>query len=384
MSLKQAEKFAKWAKKNNFGDSMKNSKFGRVKEYIKTRSRVINLAISSGINLGVPIGKSIMLAGPTSSGKTQIALSSIKEAVDKGYTIFYWDSEFAAEESIFKSLDVDSRRVIHMPMAELDDIKTAFTKLCKQEIEEGDKILHIFDSMGAWITGKTLNDAESGKEAKDMTIPGSKKALMTLINQFCGKLNMGSIVINHTYANVGGYGSPTIISGGGALYLPSVILEFTGKAKWKNPENKEEQIGNIFSFIIKKSRLSRESTKGKFAMSNDHGLSKYYGLLDYAIDGGYVTKGKKGRNVAYQLTHQIENEELGEEDCIQVLEKDIYALYETEEIFGTLQKETDFEDYLYRKMSYGVDILGADEIIVDEKIIEAGENYEEEQEKIVS
>ena len=349
MATPLSEKLTKFAKKNKFGANMKDSKFGKISEYISTKAAIINLSISANPTWGVPVGKSIMLAGPTSSGKTQIALSTIKKAQEMGYTIVYWDSEFAAEESIFKAIQADLEDIIHMPMAELEQIKTAFMQM-DQEIEEGDKVLHIFDSMGAWITSKTVEDAVNGKEVKDMSIPGSKKGLMTLINQACGKKHMGAIIINHTYANVGGFGASTTISGGGALYMPSVILEFLTKAKWK--DNKGEQIGNIFTFIIKKSRLTRESQKEAFAMSNENGLSKYYGLLKYAIDGDYLIETKKGRSKAYQLKHQVDA--VGEEEAEKFLENDLYTLYETEKVFGELIQNTDFTNYLNSKFAYGV------------------------------
>lgn len=358
MATPLSAKLTKFAKKHDFGDNMKDSKFGKITEYIPTKSAIINIAMSTDPDKGVPIGKSIMLAGPTSSGKTQIALSTIKKAQDAGYTIVYWDSEFAAEESIFKSINADLEDIIHMPMAELEIIKTAFMKMDK-EIEMDDKVLHIFDSMGAWITNKTLEDAESGKEVKDMSIPGSKKGLMTLINQACGKKHMGAIIINHSYVNIGGFGAATTISGGGALYMPSVILEFLTKARWKNNEGK--QIGNIFSFVIKKSRLSRESSKESFAISNDHGISKYYGLLEYAIEGGFLIEAKHGRSAAVQLGYEVKDPELGPEKAKKFLLNNLVTLYDSEEVFGALLKKEDFKikgenfrDFLNNKFSYGI------------------------------
>lgn len=372
MATALSKKLTSFAKKKGFGDNMKDSKFGKINEYIATKSAIINLATSSDPTWGIPVGKSIMFAGPTSSGKTQIALSAIKKAQEMGYTVVYWDAEFAAEESIFKAIEANLEDIIHMPMAELEQIKTAFMQM-EQEIEEGEKVLHIFDSMGAWITSKTVDDAVSGKEVKDMSIPGSKKGLMTLINQACGKKHMGAIIINHTYANVGGFGAATTIAGGGALYMPSVILEFLTKAKWK--DNKDVQIGNIFTFVIKKSRLTRESQKEAFAMSNDNGLSKYYGLLKYAVEGKYVIETKKGRSKAYQLTHQVK--ELGVDLAEKFVENDLLTLYDTDRVFGELIEKTDFKDYLKSKFAYGVT-----DIAPLETDVESIENLEIEEEEI--
>lgn len=345
-----SERLTKFVKKNDYGDNMLNSRFGKVTEWLPTRSRVINAAISSNLEKGVPVGKTIMFAGPTSSGKTQMALSVIKEAERLGYTIIYWDSEFAAEENIFKEIGVHLENVIHIPMAELEDIKTAFMKMDKEEIKEGDKVLHIFDSMGAWLTEKTISDAADGKTTKDMTIPGSKKGLMTLINQACGKKHMGAIIINHSYINLGGFGTSTIVAGGGALYMPSVILEFLTKKQWK--DNKDNKIGNIFTFTIKKSRLSKEGMKEQFAMSNEYGISKYFGLLEYAIDGKFVIETKHGRSSAIQLALDVEK--MGEDKAPKYLLSDLVTLYETDVVFGRLINETHFSEYIKRKFSYGI------------------------------
>ena len=351
MATALSKKLLKYVKRKGFGDSIADSKFANVTDYLPMKAHSMNLLASAGVDNGVPVGKSLMLAGPKSSGKTILALSVMKAAQDKGYTIIYWDAEFAAFEESFESMGINTDEVIHVPMASLNDIKTAYVNLVK-EIEEDEKVLHVFDSMGAWITDKTIKDAESGNDARDMTISSSKKTFMTIINESCGKKNMGAVIINHSYANIGGYGAATTVSGGGALYLPSVIIEMKSKAKWKV---KDEVIGSIFNAECVKGRMSKEYGKAKYAISQKKGIAPYYGLIDYAVAGGYLTETTFNRNKAYQITHHLEVDP----DAKKFVQHDWETIYYSDEIFPVLYEETNFKEYLAAEFAYGDDVVVA-------------------------
>ena len=51
MATPLSEKLTKFAKKNKFGDNMKDSKFGKISEYISTKAAIINLSISKFLRL---------------------------------------------------------------------------------------------------------------------------------------------------------------------------------------------------------------------------------------------------------------------------------------------------------------------------------------------
>ncbi len=69
-----------------------------------------------------------------------------------------------------------------------------------------------------------------------------------------------------------------------------------------------------YHFIIneEKSRFVREKSKIPITVTWEGGIEKYSGLLEIAVDGGFVYKGKKGRSTGYfHLDH--ETGEVGEQ-----------------------------------------------------------------------
>jgi hypothetical protein len=107
-----------------------------------------------------------------------------------------------------------------------------------------------------------------------------------------GQAEIPMIVTNHIYANVGGYGAPTVQSGGSGLkYSASTIIELS-KSKEKDGT---EIIGNIIKAKTFKSRLSKENQEVSIRLYYDErGLDRYYGLLELGQLGG-LWENKAGR-----------------------------------------------------------------------------------------
>jgi ferredoxin-fold anticodon binding domain-containing protein len=80
-------------------------------------------------------------------------------------------------------------------------------------------------------------------------------------------------------------------------------------------------------------------------MSNENGLSKYYGLLKYAIDGDYLIETKKGRSKAYQLKHQVDA--VGEEEAEKYLKRKF--IFSIGDVLRILEKIEDGELKSFKK-----------------------------------
>lgn len=348
------DKIVKAAKKDGVGELLSKSKYGSVVNFIPTDAKIINLLISSDVDKGIPIGKTVMFAGPTGVGKTLLAMSAIKNAQDKfvkenkDYAIILWDSEFAGNINTYEQFGIDVSRVLHIGESNITVILQKFTEYTK-DLDDETTLLHVFDSAGAWITDKTLNDAESGNEARDMTIAGARKKLMNIINAQCGKHQMGAIIINHVYVNIGGYGEATTVSGGGMLYIPSTIVEIKSRSKWK--DHKGDIIGNKFKATLRKGRQAKESMNIEYAITYSKGISPYYGLMKYALEGGFITETKHGRSKAYFITSEVSK--VGEEKAKKYLDNDWETLYYSDEVFGELLKTQEFKKFINDKHRYG-------------------------------
>jgi hypothetical protein len=80
--------------------------------------------------------------------------------------------------------------------------------------------------------------------------------------------------------------------GSGLKYISDCIL-YLGKRKDKDDTTKEV-FGNILTIKVIKSRLSRENTEVSCRLSYKTGLDRYYGLIDFALSAGILTKAAKG------------------------------------------------------------------------------------------
>jgi RecA/RadA recombinase len=141
-------------------------------------------------------------------------------------------------------------------------------------------------------TNKEIGDALAEKDVRDMTKAALIKGAFRMLTLKLGQANIPMIVTNHVYANVGGYGSPTVQSGGtGLLYSASTIIELS-KSKEKDGT---EVVGVIIKAKTYKSRLSKENQEIQFRLFYDQrGLDRYYGLLELGEIGG-LWKNTAGR-----------------------------------------------------------------------------------------
>lgn len=344
---KLTEKLLKNAKKNGLGETLKDSEFAKIDYYVSTQSIILNLLFSAKWNGGIPSGRISMPAGPKSHGKSQIAYDVCKTFQKQGGTIVLFDSEFATEKDAIENLGLDLENIIYFGLANiLDENKelnmTYQFKQIMNDIERGDKVLFVFDSMGAWLSQRTIGNAEKGNTAKDMSISQDKKGFMALINSLVGLKGVPCLVLNHSYANVGGFGATTEVSGGGALYYPSSIVEITSKAKLKINDS---DFGMVGTAKVYKGRLSREKAVGKFAMHHEHGFLPFYQLDEFALEGGFIEETKDGRSTVYMFKDKNGNE--------FTCPKKTYMLPENNNFWLALFKSTDFGDYLNDCFAYG-------------------------------
>jgi len=100
------------------------SKFFNEKEQTPTNVPMVNVALSGNIDGGLSSGLTV-LAGPSKHFKTSFALmmaSSYLKAHPDAVMLFY-DSEFGSPQSYFDSFEVDTSRVLHTPVTNVEELK---------------------------------------------------------------------------------------------------------------------------------------------------------------------------------------------------------------------------------------------------------------------
>jgi len=353
------DKLLKGVKKRGIGTSLAESDYGEVPYYLSVGTVAMNLMLSGKWNGGVPASKLTMFAGEKGSTKTLNMLEAIKSMQSEypDSTIVYIDAEHAADKSSLVKYGIDTSKVIYFPLSRIDDEDKEMSLMYQisnlsNEIEKHDKVMMCIDSLGVLTTGRTNNNAESGNMAKDMSINSDKKKFVNMLLEVAGLRMIPIIIINHVYDSVGGFSSdPKQVAGGSVLFLPSQVILISSKAKMTNESDftmeagtAKVQTGNIFTAYVYKGRLSKERSKAKFAIHYEHGFLKYYGLVEYALEGGYIEESKDGRATVYNIVGHSDIKATKKTVCM----KENYPFWEA------LFAKTDFGEYLNALFSYGV------------------------------
>lgn len=322
---------------------MKNEKFEsmvwdeeKATDFISTGIASINVMFSGRVDGGIPMGKMSMISAPSTLGKTLIAMAAVKgfqNKVPDGIVIWI-DTEDAFEYDVAKKfkVDISPERFIPYKESSIENVQHFVTKTLRElTAEEISKVFVVIDSWGAFITNKTINDLEEGKDVKDMTITTKKNGFAILMNE----LKATWLVVNHVYANIGGYGDPVSIPGGSKLYFlcQCVVL---GKSKAQDKQG-DELMGSIITFMTKKSRYSKDRSQLEMRIKYDGGLDIFYGLLDDAKEHGCViapTKGFFSRSFI--------------PDDKKFRESQIY----NKEFWGPIFEQTDFKEFISNKYSF--------------------------------
>ena len=150
-------------------DILTESKFFNEKDLIQTSVPAVNVALSGKLDGGLTPGLTVF-AGPSKHFKTAFAMLLAKAYLDKyddGVVLFY-DSEFGAPQSYFETFDIDTTRVVHSPISDIEQLKHDVMQQLNN-FERDDHVMIIVDSVGNLASKKEVEDALEGKRVADMT-----------------------------------------------------------------------------------------------------------------------------------------------------------------------------------------------------------------------
>jgi RecA/RadA recombinase len=269
---------------------LSESKFFNSKDLIQTSVPMINVALSGRLDGGLTPGLTVF-AGPSKHFKTAFALLLAKAYLEKyeDAAILFYDSEFGSPQSYFDSFGIDTKRVVHTPITDIEQLKhDAMAQL--SNIERGDHIIIIVDSVGNLASRKEVEDAIDGKSVADMSRAKQLKSLFRMVTPHLTLKDIPMIVVNHTYKEIGMF-PKDIVSGGTGVYYSADNIFIIGRQQEKEGT---DVIGYNFIINVEKSRYVREKSKIPVEVTFDGGISKWSGLLDVALEGGFVVKPSNG------------------------------------------------------------------------------------------
>lgn len=271
-------------------DVLSESKFFTAKELITTPIPMLNAAQSGALDGGFVSGLTVW-AGPSKHFKTNFLLVNLAAYLEKysdAIAVFY-DSEFGTPQRYFKSFGIDTSRILHVPITDVEQLKFDIMQLL-QEIKRGDRVFIAIDSIGNLASKKEVEDALEGSSKADMTRAKQLKSLFRMVTPHFTIKDIPCHVVNHTYMTQEMY-SKAVVSGGTGIYYSADNIYIIGRQQDKDGD---ELLGYNFIINVDKSRFVREKSKIPICVSFDKGISKWSGMLDVAMELGFVTKPKVG------------------------------------------------------------------------------------------
>jgi RecA/RadA recombinase len=269
---------------------LSKSKFFTDKDMIPTAVPIINVALSGKLDGGLTPGLT-MWAGPSKHFKTAFSLLMAKSYLDKydNAALLFYDSEFGTPQSYFDSFGIDTSRVLHTPLTDIEQLKFDVMQQLTQ-LERDDKLIIIIDSIGNLASKKEVEDALAEKSVADMSRAKQVKSLFRMVTPHLNLKDIPMIVVNHTYMEIGMF-PKAIVGGGTGSYYSADNIFIIGRQQEKEGT---EVVGYNFIINVEKSRYVKEKSKIPVTVRHDGGISKWSGLLDIALDSGHVVKPSNG------------------------------------------------------------------------------------------
>jgi RecA/RadA recombinase len=335
-------------------DILAESKFFEKKDMIPTMVPMLNVALSGRLDGGLIPGMT-MFAGPSKHFKTAFSLIMVKAYLDKykDAAVLFYDSEFGAPQAYFNTFGIDTSRVVHTPITDMEQLKFDITSQINA-LERGDRVIIVIDSIGNLASKKEAEDALDGKSVGDMTRAKQIKSIFRIITPHLTIKDIPLIVVNHTYMEQTLY-PKAIVSGGTGPYYSADNIFIIGRQQEKEGS---DLTGYSFVINVEKSRFVREKSRIPITVSFEGGISTWSGLMEVALESGHVVKPKNGWYQRVDL------------DSGEVNEKN-YRLADTDnkDFWMPILKSKTFREFIEKKY-----MITSASIINDEELSEAYSN----------
>lgn len=323
MASKLLDKLMKAGAVKN-ADILSDSSFFVMKDCIPTELPILNIAFSGSIDGGLVPGLTIV-AGQSKSYKTLLSLYCMKAYFEKypEAVALLYDSEFGITPEYLEMNGIDPTRIIHIPIEHIEQLKFDVVKRLN-EIQRGDKVFLMIDSIGSLSSKKEVDDAIDEKSVADMTRAKSIRSLLRIITPHLTMKDIPCLAINHTYQTMEMFSKAVVGGGTSVMYSANQVFIITRSQE----KDGTDLVGYNFTINIEKSRFVKEKSKLTFQVKFNEGINKYSGLMDIALVSGHVIKPKNGW---YQVAGIEKNYRLADTNNAafwdQILETDSFKEY---------------------------------------------------------
>lgn len=319
------------------GMILAESKNVEIRDWIDLGSKLMNAQVSGSTTKGAPSGRIFLIAGDPKTGKSYVVLNGIRNAIEQGYFVMFWETEFSPDLERFKKQHIDPNKVRIFHPETVGEVAVGVANvtrdLIKRKAEGFDipKICFAIDSLSALFSTKILGDlhdtpsiagnkAEKGQLKSDMGFQAKELGvLMSLLSKRCGKLDIPVFCTAHVYEEqIQNFKRKKVSAGMKPLFFASVIM-ILSKAVEKNRAN-GERLGIIVTSELMESRFTIPKPI-KAYISYQNGMNPYFGLETYVTwNSCGIDKGKFAPHV--DLAHEFFTKKLLTKETIVDFEFD--------------------------------------------------------------
>lgn len=250
----------------------------------------IRLDAALGIG-GIKLGRMYEFYGTNMSGKSTLALSIVREAVNQGHRVIYVDAEHALDDTeggLLSKMGIDTSKIVFVRgyTAEQNlDITEAL-------IATGEFSICVMDSVSA-----LQPSSEANLTSFNDNLMGVHPRLMARMcrgfTPLAARTNCAVILINQIRANMSGYGSAETTSGGNAIpHFASVRLKVSGggvKSRLIQDDN-GNAVGQRTTVDIVKNKLAPPWRSADIDLIFGKGFDRDAEIFDLAVEMGFIDK----------------------------------------------------------------------------------------------
>lgn len=260
---------------------------GEVKMWLPTSSLMLNMIFgrrdSTGVHLGLPVGRICEIFGDFSHGKSTILqhIMNAYQAAGGLSNLLDYESSWDRERSIKMGHDVD--RNLHI---EVDTVERGFDVLYSLNDKYYDTFSGRIPIMYGWDTmaaAPTEGEKEGDEFSKGMGYKARliRQQLRRLTGEL-GKNNASLYVLNQVIDQFNRPGKTTP-GGSGLKFWSSNRLEVRRVASFNDPETKE-QLGIISKIKMKKNKIWKPNLELDVPIMFETGIDPVWEVVNYHLD----------------------------------------------------------------------------------------------------
>jgi len=260
-----------------------------VKDFIDTGWDSFNLAITGNMDNGYPVGRISEISGDPSTGKTLLATMAAVKALQKGFVVYYIDTEQAYDVNfaklIARTMGLNPelvKKINYIETDKIEELSTTVTTIInileKNKIDTG--CLIVIDSLAFLTTNKEMDDVMGNKDSVDMTKAKKIRQFIRVVKNKIKHLKTSILFTNQLTHNIGQmFGEKKVTTGGTAVpFASSVRVELNSK---------KITVGSAYRFVglqmgarCKKSRLTTPYKKATFPIFFNGQFDRSNGLFE--------------------------------------------------------------------------------------------------------